>query len=400
MANAPYITSNELVEAVKRAAMIPVSQKTFTANDILQLANYNMDTFIVPEIMTYFSSYFLRTEDITIVPNKSKYEIPYRAIGLKLQDVIYRDSAKNLYEMARIQPDERVAFNFTGANYNRFYTFYVENNFIVLVPGTSDVASGSLEMTYYLKPNRLVTEDRVAKAQSFLFRSAITLTGVISGDQIVIDSTTYTAGIDFAIGINDTATAANLAAILTGFTTTSSSNVVNISKSGRFLTASAGNNHFSSVDTVVVTFDQLPTNLAVGSFVDFLQARPGFRTYEFDYVLPQSSADYVAKTLTLPTADLPEDFTFQDFVVSASECIIPQMPPELHNVLVQHTVCSCLEAMGDTQGLMNAKAKLDQMVINMGNLIDNRVESTPQKVFNRHSPLRLSKYRNRSLFKS
>lgn len=398
MANLPFITSNELVESVKRQAMIPIAQKTFTSNDILQLANYNMDTFIVPDILTYFESYFLRTNTVQIEGNKSKYDIPYRAIGLKLQDIIFKDSANNLYEMARIQPDERVAFNFTGANYNRYYTFYVENNSIVLVPGVNDVPSGSLEMTYYLKPNRLVEEDRVPGAIAFLFSTVITVSGVVSGDFIVINGIQYTAGIDFAIGVDDNATASNLSSAISGFTNVVSSNVITLSRDTRFVTEDSFSS-LSSSDTVVITFDKMPDNIIAGQDVDFLQYRPGFKTYAFDYTLPNNSVDYVAKTITIPTSSLPIDFTKKDFVATAGECVIPQIPPELHNILVQHTVCSCLESLGDTQGLTNAKAKLDKMIINMGNIIDNRVESAPQKVFNRASPLRISKYRTRSIFK-
>jgi hypothetical protein len=65
-------------------------------------------------------------------------------------------------------------------------------------------------------------------------------------------------------------------------------------------------------------------------------------------------------------------------------------------MLVQRVVCRCLEALGDTQGLANAKEKLAEMISKMGNLIDNRVESAPQKIFNKGSPLRVSRIRQRS----
>jgi hypothetical protein len=73
--------------------------------------------------------------------------------------------------------------------------------------------------------------------------------------------------------------------------------------------------------------------------------------------------------------------------MQAQECFIPQIPQELHSMLAQRVSCRCLEALGDMQKLQMANAKLQEMEKRTDNLIDNRAESSPQKVVNSKGPL-------------
>jgi len=44
---------------------------------------------------------------------------------------------------------------------NTLYAYYIENNEIVLVPNNVGLVTGSLRFSYYLRPNQLVTEDKI-----------------------------------------------------------------------------------------------------------------------------------------------------------------------------------------------------------------------------------------------
>jgi hypothetical protein len=71
-------------------------------------------------------------------------------------------------------------------------------------------------------------------------------------------------------------------------------------------------------------------------------------------------------------------------VCKAEETIIPQLPSSLIPVLAQRVAIKCLEALGDTESLQNAKQDLSKMEKNMFSLMDDRVDGAPQKIVNRH----------------
>ena len=144
----------------------------------------------------------------------------------------------------------------------------------------------------------------------------------------------------------------------------------------------------SSIDTNtgIITVDNVPDNITVGSKIDFLQAKSGHKTRSFDITV--TGADATGGTITVDVSDLPSDLVAGDHIASAGECMIPQIPSDLHSVLAQRVAARCLEALGDTQGLTNANTKLQEMELKTGSLIDNRSEGNPQKITNNNSLLR------------
>ena len=158
----PYLTSDDLIASIKRRAAIPVSQVTFSNQDLLDFANEEMQMGILPSVLQLHEEFFLTMEDVPLQSNVNKYEIPYRAVGSKLRDIVFEDTNGNLYEMARISPDERVHYQFMDGSFNQAYRFYIENNAVVPVPGVGDNVSGSFVMAYYMRPNQLVLNSRAA----------------------------------------------------------------------------------------------------------------------------------------------------------------------------------------------------------------------------------------------
>lgn len=158
---AKYMTVDTLIADVKRRASIPESQQTFQEVDFLAFANEELDIGIIPHVLSFHEEYFVYTELITIEPEVQRYEIPERAVGNKLRDLAYVDMSGNIFEMTRINSDDISAFqgNYTTSSYT---TFYVEGSDIVLLPPVSSTPTGSLRFSYYLRPNELVSQDRVA----------------------------------------------------------------------------------------------------------------------------------------------------------------------------------------------------------------------------------------------
>lgn len=157
-----YYTSDELIKSVKRRAMIPKNQNTFDNEDFLAFADEEMNLGLLPSVLRMHEDYYLRTEEISLVQGQIRYSIPYRAIGNKLRDVSFKDGSGSIFEMTRISVEDVSYYQGSSAQ-NRIYAFYIENNEIVLVPDNVTFGSGSvLRVSFYLRPNSLVTLDSVA----------------------------------------------------------------------------------------------------------------------------------------------------------------------------------------------------------------------------------------------
>jgi hypothetical protein len=167
MAKRPHYTSNELIEAVKRKISMPITQVTFSNDEILNFANEELFLAQVPSIMQYHEEYLVYRHNVPLVSQIQKYDIPDRAIGMKLRDLFFKDDNGNLYEMTNTGASNQDYFqqNSFGVNIPRY--FFVENNSIVLSTDVTNSAPGSLEMIYYLRPNSLVENERAAICINF-----------------------------------------------------------------------------------------------------------------------------------------------------------------------------------------------------------------------------------------
>lgn len=320
---ASYLTSDSLIESIKRRGSIPTSQSTFEDTDFLAFANEEMDIGLVPSVLQYHEEYFVYEAEAPLTASTSRYAIPERAIGTKIRTVHYQDSNDNLYEMSRISPDDVAFYQQSSGNYYSHY--YIQNNHIVLTPDVGAAPSGSLRITYYLRPNRLVSEDSVG------------IITAIATTTITIDS------------------------------------VVTTVKS--------------------LTLSRMPSAFSTTAPCDLLEARGGHRTKAMD--VSPLSIDATAKKAYFTPGDMPSDLVVGDHVALAGECIIPQLPDDLHSVLAQRVIARCVEALGDTEGLKAANVKLVEMETKTAGLIDNRSEGNPLKVVNLRGAFRQGSGRRR-----
>jgi len=301
---AQLLTTSKFLKSVKRRASIPESQVTFTEDDFLDMANEEMDNSLVPSIITLHEEYFTYSADITIVANKDKYDIPYRAVGNKLRDVFFKDFSGNNFEMTRISPENKhTRAPITG--YDKIRRFYMEGSQLVLLPKPT-AAAGYLNMSYFLRPNKLVKENRTSKV----------------------------------VSVNTT--------------------------------------------TGEVTIDTAPSVFSANIDYDFIQGRSPNAIRKFD--IEASAYNNSTKVITFPIADV-ENLEVGDYICLAGETPVPNVPTELHSMLAQRVACRCLEALGHTEGLQLANAKLAEMERSLGILIDNRVVGAPQKIVNTQSIL-------------
>lgn len=158
-----YMTSDTLIASVKRRASIPENQNTFTEDDFLAFANEELKIGLVPSILRLREDYYLYTQETSLVENQQEYDIPARAIGNKLRDLFYKDTAGNIFEMTRVDIEHLSDWENTSFETSRIYGYYIKNNQIVLISNIGSNVSGSLMFVYYLRPNELVSHDRVAR---------------------------------------------------------------------------------------------------------------------------------------------------------------------------------------------------------------------------------------------
>lgn len=436
MAVKPWLTSDDLVNSVKLNIMFPISQSTFTYDDILQFANKEMATSQVPSILQFHEEFFVAIKEIDLLPNTSVYPVPDRAIGLKLRDLYYRDTSQNLTEMTRITGDEDI-FTYGSGSGTPPYKFKLSGNDIVLVPPIGSQPTGSLVFVYYLRPNQLVSNKRAAIISNFTESITLTNSSISPGDTITINviqkSTDGSNTVGFNVNLGDIQVLSSLV-----FTAVSGSpgplqfqiGATSIDTTTNLVTAiNTNNTYFASNDSpstnvAVIQFDDLlfqvlTSNIAGFSIlpstgiqfsnlpttyldvntgittplftnnieIDFLQTKPGHKIRAFDITIPNNGLS--TNAIEFNADDVPLDLEIGDYICLAHECIIPGIPSDLHEVLSERTSARIQKALGDQAGLQATQMKVAEMEGNQAKLIDNRAEGTPQKVLGRHTILKI-----------
>lgn len=394
MSKKPYYTSTELIAAVKRKMSFPITQVTYSEDDILEFATEELFMSQVPSVMQYHEEYFVFNDEVALENGVQRYDLPTRAIGMKLRDLFYKDTNNNLLEMSNVGVGNTDLYktNSFGYSYPKYYT--VEGNEIVLMPDVQSV-TGSLVMKYYLRPNSLVTNDRAGISNSFVKIVTVDNSVLVAGDTLSVGASVLTADTSFVIGATSTATAANIATAInaiSGLTATSTGSDVSIFYSNRSRTFESSNSSALIVDELIgIRCDSVPTHFEDGMLIDFLQTEGGHNTLAFDIEVPEDGVS--SDTVFFNASDVPEKFVIGDYICEQYECIIPQIPSDLHTLLAERTCMRIMEALGDQQGVQTQTAKVTDLEARQAVMVSNRTEGSPKKLSNRHSLLRYGKTR-------
>jgi len=407
MAITPWYTSTDLIEAIKRKISFPVSQNTFDEEDLLKFANEEILIAQVPSVLSFHEEYFVTTEDVPLVLQQNRYAIPNRAIGLKLRDIFYKDISGNLFEMTRINSDDRAFFQNNVSANEAIYKFYLEGNDVVLTPKLMDNPSGSLLFVYFLRPNQLVPNDQAAIIQSFQKQLTIDNSTIVAGDTFTIDSTIFTAvaGVpstnEFQIAGTSILTASNLVntinanGIVTADNGTPATATITLTFTDRNTTFDSSNTTAIAISDafLIKCTAAIPSNIQDGSIIDILQTKPGHKTLAMNITLGTNAVSGDTFNFS-DDSDIPTNLVTGDYICLENECIIPQIPTDLHPGLAERTCARILASIGDQQGLQSVQAKIQDISVAEGSLLDNRVEGAPQKVTALRSLLRYGKMRS------
>lgn len=159
---AKVMTSDDLIRSLKRRALIPTDQSTFSTEDFLEILNEEMDTGILPYLIEQHEEHLVNFVEVDIDQTPPfEYEIPYRAIGNKLRDVSLIDYSGNAYELSRASLEEISDYSaYSATDYNG--VFYLENNKVVFMSLNGSVGS-KVRMYFYLRPSSLVLTSDTGK---------------------------------------------------------------------------------------------------------------------------------------------------------------------------------------------------------------------------------------------
>jgi hypothetical protein len=238
-------------------------------------------------------------------------------------------------------------------------------------------------------------DDQAAICTSFTKTITVDNSLIVAGDVLTIGASSIVADTDFAIGVNSATTASNIAAFLAsvigaGASISSAANVVLVSYSSRGLSITSSNAAALAVQsTITIDVVAVPDSIVAGGLVDILQTDGGHSTLGFDVLLAAGSVS--PTSITLSEDQLPENFVVGDYICAQYECIVPQVPTDLHNLLAERTCARILESLGDKEGLQAANTKIAALENKQSTILDNRVEGAPLKVLNRSGLLRASR---------
>jgi hypothetical protein len=141
----------------------------------------------------------------------------------------------------------------------------------------------------------------------------------------------------------------------------------------------------TSVTPTTVTLNQVPANLALGTFADITDGQPGYQLVFRDLTITNISG----KTLTFDSD--PVGVKVGDVVSTALETSLVQLPTEVQQVLVQAVCVRILQALAIPEQLQLAQNELKAKMKACSELMAPRVAGELPKIIQTNNLLRSSR---------
>ena len=143
----PSYTTATLLDIIKRKAMIPTTQSTFSDTDLLNIATEEVHNTILPAIMNTREEFYVFKEETPIDGGvTSIFPIPSRSVGMTL-----RELSLSVGGVERNMPRYEIEDKIYDFKSSYSYGFFIKNNNIHLLGKNT----GTLNMYYYLRPGDL-----------------------------------------------------------------------------------------------------------------------------------------------------------------------------------------------------------------------------------------------------
>jgi len=150
-------TTTDLVDSIKRRAVIPTSQQLYPDRDLVKMASEELQSDIVPLMMKMQEEYFVNNYDQAISGTQTEYFMHPRAMGEKLRDAVLLNADGKEVNFPYIGPDTvKRKWSVGSYPYLNNRGWYFEGDKIIITPDTSEITSYQLRQKYYRRPNNLV----------------------------------------------------------------------------------------------------------------------------------------------------------------------------------------------------------------------------------------------------
>jgi hypothetical protein len=332
-------------KVIKRAS-IPSSQQGYQNSDLLSFAQDALDEVVYPLLVAELNEEFTLINDK--VPFRSSTNTvnfpdgvipwPARAYGRNLREIKYiedlSDGKENVYNVPMVPLDDEDLMVRPPRNAGRF-GFYILSDGIKIL-GDANALTGSIRLTYPLKPARLIYSDTASAGIDAINWNTV------DGAVFTLDTVGMT---DFTTAIPDATT------VLVDIVRKSTGATLFLNVSG-VRTGTAFTSPYLTADDVtsLAGFQQ-------GGFLDSGNA-----------LTPGYSADLM--------------------VIPANTTPYSPIPPELEPYFVLAIVDRYLEAQGDTEGIAVNQLKMKQAYDKAVHILGRRMTGEAKTIVNRRGPRR------------
>lgn len=173
-----------LVSKVRRGMSLPNVENRFSDNTLLDLANDELQSSILPWLFSLREDYLVTSEDFELSSiEKGKIRFPAFASGRTLKDLWVSQTGSSWRPLKRVGLND--SWGFSELEKGMPSSFCLQGDEIKLFPRPSATETGFLRIFYHTLPNTLVSEQRAVKIAS------------VSSDDTVSCSTVLTL---FAVG--------------------------------------------------------------------------------------------------------------------------------------------------------------------------------------------------------
>ena len=159
------VTADRMLAGVKRRAVVPTNQVTLDDDDILDLIDDVIKSYVVPLVDSVNGEFFVTSELDAITASQDNYDIPYRSIGRTLRDLKIKNTTSNdVRNCPYIEPEDIHLYSDTALNFGHYF----RGDQIYLVPSVASTfsATESLEKWFKMRPSSLVKLSSAAKISS------------------------------------------------------------------------------------------------------------------------------------------------------------------------------------------------------------------------------------------
>lgn len=145
------LTTDQIIEHVKRRVSVPSSQIKYGNTDFLAFIDNAMESKLVPQLIDIDENFFVSYQDIPLVAGQSKYRVPSMAVCWSLHEIGYLNSSGSYRVLPRMTRGSEMA----GTNGSEPNGFYIQDGFILTTPEMGTSVAGSLRVYYYRRLNKM-----------------------------------------------------------------------------------------------------------------------------------------------------------------------------------------------------------------------------------------------------